>query len=837
MEEEDKLAKGIEGWGEEEDDGGSSSSDGEQLSHMKRNKKKKGSGGFQVMGLSSPIFRGIMKRGYKIPTPIQRKTLPAILEGKDVVAMARTGSGKTACFLIPMFEKLLKTNHNVLSGPRALILSPTRELALQTLKFTKELGFFTRLKAIVVVGGYNMDSQFAAMHDKPDILIATPGRLVHLCVEMSLKLETIQYVVFDEADRLYEMGFAEQINDIIGRLPEVRQTLLFSATLPRLLINFARAGLNNPVLIRLDVEHILSENLKVAFFKCNQEDRLPLLFHLLQNVIGSKEQCVIFVATSHHVEYLQSVLDLAGFSITYCYSSLDPAARKINIAKFQTKQVQHFIVTDVAARGIDIPLLDNVINFNFPAKPKLFVHRVGRVARAGRSGVSYSFVCPDDTPYLQELHMFLGKDIRFAPHPPDKTYKDDWNYMYGSIPQFILDNESEEILTLHKTNMELEKRKIGMQNGYAQYVRCRPVPCKESVRLIKERELLSVIGHHPLLVQNTDAAELDAKRLEMLQKLKTLTPKITVFEMSKNKSEFKSKVLSNMQEKRDHDEARIKAFQKTLQEKREAKEEKEASAKESLERVQKLEQSTAEEVEDTFANVRNANKYKNMKARFESQYNFVEKEKEDFRDKQFYIPYTRGELENLDGAGVGSSFHKDTAEAAMDLTFDDEETERQNKSHMRWDRKKKKFVGVQNEKRIKTESGQSISATYKTNRYKRWLKTGRQHKEVDEEEEAEAANTREGRKAGGVKTLNEKSFGKHHPLMEGKIPTFKRGPRIELRSEERFQKNIKRRDETFKKAKLGRKKNQLALRQKLKQHRKMLRLQRQGINYTMDGDL
>ncbi|ROT61702.1 putative ATP-dependent RNA helicase DDX54 isoform X2 [Penaeus vannamei] len=169
MEEEDKVATGIEGWGEEEDPGGSSSSDGEQ-----------------VMGLSSPVFRGIMKRGYKIPTPIQRKTLPAILEGKDVVAMARTGSGKTACFLIPMFEKLLKSNHSVLTGPRALILSPTRELALQTLKFTKELGFFTRLKAIVVVGGYNMDSQFAAMHDKPDIIIATPGSLLRYLLSLSL---------------------------------------------------------------------------------------------------------------------------------------------------------------------------------------------------------------------------------------------------------------------------------------------------------------------------------------------------------------------------------------------------------------------------------------------------------------------------------------------------------------------------------------------------------------------------------------------------------------------------------------------------------------------------
>lgn len=423
----------------------------------KKNRKNKKSGGFQSMGLSGPVLQGVLKNGYKVPTPIQRKTVPLILEGKDVVAMARTGSGKTACFLIPLFERL--QTHSAKTGARALILSPTRELALQTLRFTKEMGRFTGLRAAVVLGGDSLEGQFAAMHDNPDIIIATPGRLMHVCVEMNLKLTSVEYVVYDEADRLFEMGFEEQLTEIQKRLPETRQTLLFSATLPKMLVEFARAGLTDPVLIRLDTEHVLSENLKMGFFKCNTEDKLGLLYHLLQHVIGDQEQTVIFAATKHHVEYLHLALDLAHIPNTYCYSSLDPTARKINIAKFQTKKVRCFLVTDVAARGIDIPMLDNVVNFNFPAKPKLFVHRVGRVARAGRSGVAYSFVAPDEAAYLMDLHLFLSKDLRIAPHPPDLTKKEDWNYMYGCVPQTVLDDELEEITHLHNTSLELRSLK------------------------------------------------------------------------------------------------------------------------------------------------------------------------------------------------------------------------------------------------------------------------------------------------------------------------------------------------------------------------------------------
>lgn len=233
------------------------------------------------------------------------------------------------------------------------------------------------------------------------------------------------------------MGFKEQLNEILSKLPESRQTLLFSATLPQSLVEFARAGLQTPTLIRLDTESKLSDKLKLAFFHCRLEDKLAVLIHLLESVIkavkqpGSSnyhsnsnhhndnesklmQQTMIFVATKHHVEFLRELLTELGYAVSYAYSSLDQAARQINLSRFQNKKTSILIVTDVAARGLDIPKLDNVINFNFPAKAKLFVHRVGRVARAGNYGVAYSLVTNDELPFVHELFEFLDKPVRFA---------------------------------------------------------------------------------------------------------------------------------------------------------------------------------------------------------------------------------------------------------------------------------------------------------------------------------------------------------------------------------------------------------------------------------------
>ncbi|CAG2185070.1 DBP10 [Mytilus edulis] len=458
------------------------------------NRKKKTSGGFQSMGLSHSVYKGISRKGYKIPTPIQRKTIPLLIEGKDVVAMARTGSGKTAAFLLPMFEKL--KIHSAKTGARALILSPTRELALQTLKFTKELGKFTGLKAAVILGGDRMDDQFAALHENPDIIIATPGRLLHVLVEMNLKLRTIEYIVFDEADRLFEMGFQEQMTEILHRVPETRQTLLFSATLPKLLVEFAKAGLHDPILIRLDVETKISENLKMSFFGCREDDKASVLIHLLKNIIDQSEQTVVFAATKHHVEYLNMLLQKAGIDSTYIYSSLDQTARKIAVGKFVNKNRPVMIVTDIAARGIDIPLLDNVINYNFPAKGKLFVHRVGRVARAGRSGMAYSLVSLDEMPYLLDLCVFLGRSLKVV--PIDKKVTDDDGF-YGLVPQDVIDDMSEKTRIWHTEMAELESMKKVVENALNKYIKSRQAPASESIKRYKE---MNKSGVKPEFIQS-----------------------------------------------------------------------------------------------------------------------------------------------------------------------------------------------------------------------------------------------------------------------------------------------------------------------------------------------
>ena len=336
-------------------------------SNLKGRTVKKG-GGFQAMGLNANLLKAIARKGFSVPTPIQRKTIPVIMDDKDVVGMARTGSGKTAAFVIPMIEKL--KNHSPTFGARALIMSPSRELALQTLKVVKEMGRGTDLRSVLLIGGDSLEDQFAMMAGNPDIVIATPGRFLHLKVEMDLDLSSIRYVVFDEADRLFEMGFAAQLTEILHGLPSTRQTLLFSATLPKSLVEFARAGLQEPSLVRLDAETKISPDLQNAFFSVKSSDKEGALLHILQNVIKmptgptevtqrfkaetedpkskkrkrphsgksiykespTEHSTIIFTATKHHVDYIYSLLIEAGYATSYAYGSLDQLARKIQVS-------------------------------------------------------------------------------------------------------------------------------------------------------------------------------------------------------------------------------------------------------------------------------------------------------------------------------------------------------------------------------------------------------------------------------------------------------------------------------------------------------------------------
>ncbi|KAF5295089.1 hypothetical protein FQA39_LY13240 [Lamprigera yunnana] len=657
---------------------------------FKLQKKSRKGGGFQSMGLSFNVLKGITKRGYKIPTPIQRKTIPIVLEGKNIVAMARTGSGKTACFLIPLFEKL--KIRMAKSGARALILSPTRELAVQTLKFIKELGRFTDLKAILISGGDSMDSQFSLMHGNPDIIVATPGRFLHVCIEMDLKLNNIEYVVFDEADRLFEMGFGVQMNNLLDKLPDTRQTLLFSATLPKVLVDFAKAGLGDPVLLRLDVESKLPSELDLVFLAVRPEERVAALLVLLKLHMDLNQQTVIFAATKYHVDFIHMVLDHVGISNTYIYSSLDATARKIHTAKFTQHKVSVLVVTDVAARGLDIPHLDNVINFNFPNKSKLFVHRVGRCARAGRYGTAYSFVSSDEYPYLLDLHLFLGKELCFV-----STKNSDGDL--GCIPQSIIEEQQGTLLMLLENDIDLLKAKELSEKAYKQYLRTRPVASVDSNRRAKELPLAKCVTHPIFKSQMNSLFE---QRDSILHQMKNYRPQGTVFEVC---SKTKSQDYLIMKATRAFHKNAISAFHQKQERKCFESENKYDGT---------LPECTSNDIENAFNNIITSKKRKRKDV-------FGSVKKQKTKDEN-YIPYVAPDKFTEEGMAI-NSFQNEASRAQMDLVADSTEDMYRVKQQMRWDRKKKKMVGINPEPKsgkIQTESGKWIPATYKSYKYEEW---------------------------------------------------------------------------------------------------------------------
>ena len=525
---------------------------------------KKG-GGFQSMGLNGHLLKAITRKGFSVPTPIQRKTIPVILDGQDVVGMARTGSGKTAAFVIPMIEKL--KSHSAKVGARAVILSPSRELALQTLKVVKEMGKGTDLRTILLVGGDSLEEQFSSMASNPDIIIATPGRFEHLKIEMNLDLSSIKYIVFDEADRLFEMGFAAQLAEIMVALPPNRQTLLFSATLPRSLVEFARAGLQEPKLIRLDAETKISPDLQTAYFSINTQEKEGALVHILRDVIkmpsgptertkqakedsmkskkrkrpdgpGANEtptehSTIVFAATKHHVEYLYNLLSQLGYAVSYVYGALDQTARKIQIQEFRSGLTNILVVTDVAARGVDIPILANVINYDFPSQPKIFVHRVGRTARAGKKGWAYSLVTQKDLPYLLDLQLFLSRKLVLGREPTDEiNYAD--QVVLGTLVRAPLEICVEEVGKLVDDDVDLTGIRDVSVKAEKQYVRTRTSASSESAKRAK------VVGSsphyseiHTLFEDDSEARHMELEREKMLARVSGFRPPETIFEVGK----------------------------------------------------------------------------------------------------------------------------------------------------------------------------------------------------------------------------------------------------------------------------------------------------------------
>jgi ATP-dependent RNA helicase DDX54/DBP10 len=302
--------------------------------------------------------------------------------------------------------------HSSTHGVRGIVLSPTRELAVQTFRFAKDFAKFTDLNIISILGGDPIEAQFEALASRPDLIVATPGRLMHHLREIStFKLNHVQVLIFDEADRLFEMGFAEQLNEIVRECPTERQTLLFSATMPKALVQFSRAGLRDPQLIRLDTDSQLSEELRLAFFTVRSNEKMAAFLYLVRKIIPENQMTIVFAATRHHSELLHAMLERIRVSSTIVYGTMDQDARSQHLKDFRNGAIRYLIVTDLAARGIDVPLLNNVINFHFPPSPKLFVHRCGRAARNGRIGYAFSLVEPEEMAFMVDIHTYLGKNL------------------------------------------------------------------------------------------------------------------------------------------------------------------------------------------------------------------------------------------------------------------------------------------------------------------------------------------------------------------------------------------------------------------------------------------
>ncbi|GIX63984.1 ATP-dependent RNA helicase [Babesia caballi] len=456
-------------------------------------KKKKGggeggSGAFGLLGLNKTLCYALEhKLRYKQPSTIQRKTVPAVLQGRDVVCIARTGSGKTAAYLAPIVQML--ESHSRTVGARCLVMLPSRELALQVASVLKKFIGFTKqsdaLRSATLIGGESLEGQFGALTFNPDIVLATPGRLSQHLVEKSIDLNVLSQFVLDEADKLFEMGFLPDVYRIFSMLPAKRQTLLVSATLPSELTEFVNFGLRNPVIAQVDKDMQINEQLELRFIYTRTEDKIPALLQLLR-LSEDKERTIVFVATKHHVEFFRALLAAHGVTVSAVYGAMDMTARSQQMAAFRACKTKVLVVTDLAARGLDLPMVDCVINFDFPHSSKLFIHRVGRTARAGRQGLAVSLVTMYDFAFCFEILTAVGRKLVVSKKPLVGNEA----CCIGTVGDITA--TAERINLILQADAEVESLKKSMDASYNLYYKTRPNPSKSAVD--RSQELLEALG-------------------------------------------------------------------------------------------------------------------------------------------------------------------------------------------------------------------------------------------------------------------------------------------------------------------------------------------------------
>lgn len=365
---------------------------------------------FENLNLVKPILKALQEEGYEVPTPIQGEAIPIVLDGKDLLGCAQTGTGKTAAFSIPIIQKLfLRERSKGRREIKALVLTPTRELAIQIGESFKAYGRYTEVSHVVVFGGVSQVPQVEALQKGVDVLIATPGRLLDLIGQGIITLKTLDFFVLDEADRMLDMGFIHDIKRILPLLPQQRQTLFFSATMPAEIARLADSILKQPVKVAVTPPASTVDMIGQSVYFVEKADKKGLLTALLKN--SDIESALVFSRTKYGADKIARFLNKAGIASDAIHGEKSQTARQRALSDFKAHKIKVLVATDIAARGIDVEELACVINNDLPEVPETYVHRIGRTGRAGRSGVAISFCSTEELPLLKDIQKLIGKNI------------------------------------------------------------------------------------------------------------------------------------------------------------------------------------------------------------------------------------------------------------------------------------------------------------------------------------------------------------------------------------------------------------------------------------------
>ena len=392
---------------------------------------------FNNLQLIEPVLKALTNEGYTTPTPIQEQAIPVILQNRDLLGCAQTGTGKTAAFAIPILQLMHQQKQAAAPGPnriKALILTPTRELAIQIEESFKAYGKYLDLKHLVIFGGVSQFSQVQAIRRGIDILVATPGRLLDLMNQRHISLQDIKFFVLDEADRMLDMGFVHDVKRIIAKLPAKRQTLFFSATMPPEIQQLANILLTNPVKVEVTPVSSTADTIQQSLYYTEKMNKRALLIYLLKD--SSIESALVFSRTKHGADRIAKDLTRAGIRAEAIHGDKAQNVRQNTLNNFKARKTRVLVATDIAARGIDIDELTHVINFELPNVPETYVHRIGRTGRAGASGMAISFCDYEEKIFLKDIQKLIAKAIPVVSgHPFDVP-------LMHSIPQLTTQSSS-----------------------------------------------------------------------------------------------------------------------------------------------------------------------------------------------------------------------------------------------------------------------------------------------------------------------------------------------------------------------------------------------------------